>query len=140
MKSNLKISALGCITLVIVASLTGCTDAGSVLAEESAKFAICTLDQGQSCQVTAPAGTRVEKATLASPEDAIRVFGTVSSTAECEGFAAHAKSRSPKHITQAIINNVVVMPYGEVLPHNPSVKSACAASPYNVSLIVAKAP
>ena len=110
------------------------------MAEESAKFAICTLDQGQSCQVSAPAGAKVEKATLVASDDAVRVLSTVSSMSDCEGFAAHAKSRSPKHIAQATINNVVVMPYGEVMPHGPSVKTACATPPYNVALTVANAP
>ena len=129
-----------CFTLAIAASLAGCTDAGGVLAEESAKFAICTLDQGQSCQVSAPTGTKVEKAAVASTDDAVRVLGTVSSMNECESFAAHSKSHSPKHIAQATINNIVVMPYGEIVAHAPSVKTACAAAPYNVSLTVAKAP
>jgi hypothetical protein len=140
MKKSLRILTLSCFTLSTTAGMSGCTDAGGVLAKESAKFAICALDQGSSCQISAPAGTKVEKATVATADDAIRVSGTVSSVNECEGFAAHAKSRSPKHIAQATINNTVVMPYGEVLTHTPSIKSACATPPYNVSLTVAKAP
>lgn len=128
------------VSLSAAAALSGCMDAGAVLAEESGKFAICTLEQGQGCQVSAPNGTRFEKASVAAADDAIRVLGSVAGVSECEGFASHSKSRSPKHISQATINNVVVMPFGEVLPHEPSIKSACAKPPYNVSLTVAKAP
>jgi hypothetical protein len=140
MKSKLRMVALCCLAFGTTAGLLGCTNAGGTLAEESAKFAICTLDQGQSCQESAPTGAKVEKATVAASDDAIRVVGTVSSMSDCEGFAAHAKSRSPKHIAQATINNIVVMPYGEAMPHGPSVKTACATPPYNVALTVAKAP
>ena len=115
-------------------------DAGSLLAEEGNKFAICALDQGQKCEAHAPDGTKVEKASVASTDDAVRVLGVVKDKSECEGFAAHSKSRSPKHIAQATINSVVVLPFGEVLPHGPSVTTACATPPYNVSLTVAKAP
>jgi hypothetical protein len=77
---------------------------------------------------------------VAAADDGVRVLGTVNNMSECEGFAAHSKSRSPNHIAQATINNIVVMPFGEVMPHEPSIKSACAKPPYNVSLTVAKAP
>lgn len=125
---------------VAAAALSGCMDAGAVLAEESGKFAICTLEQGPSCHMSAPHGTKFEKASVAAADDAIRVLGTVASVTECEGFASHSKSKSPKHISQATINNVVVMPFGEVLPHEPSIRSACVNPPFNVSLTVAKAP
>lgn len=140
MKSNIRVAILSCMTIAIVTSLNGCTDAGGVLAKESAKFAICTLDQGQACQLLAPAGTKVEKATVASVNDAVRVIGTLNSMNECEGFAAHSKSSSPKHIAQAMINDIVVLPYGEIRAHATSVKIACVAPPYNVSLTIAKAP
>jgi hypothetical protein len=140
MKSKLRMAVLCCLAFGTSSGLVGCSNAGGTLAEESAKFAMCILDQGQSCQESAPAGAKVEKATVASLDDAVRVLSTVSSMSDCEGFAAHAKSRSPKHITQATINNIVVMPYGEVMPHGPSVKTACATPPYNVALTVAKAP
>jgi hypothetical protein len=140
MKSNLQLFASYGAAFAAVATLSGCMDGGSVLAEESNKFAICSLDQGQNCQVHAPDGTKVEKASVASTDDAVRVLGMVKDKSECEGFAAHSKSRSPKHIAQATINNVVVLPFGEVLPHGPSVITACATPPYKVSLTVAKAP
>lgn len=140
MKKSVRVITLSCLALITAVSILGCTDAGGAMAEEGAKYAICALDQGEGCKMAAPTGTKVEKATVASSDDAIRVSGTVSSMSECEGFAEHSKSRSPKHIAQATINNVVVLPYGEVLPHGPSVKTACATPPYNVSLTVAKAP
>lgn len=140
MKLNIRFVALSCLTLAIVASMTGCTDAGGVLAKESTKFAMCTLDQGQSCQLSAPSGTKVEKATVASADDAVRVQGMVRRKNECEGFAAHSKSGSPKHIAQAMINDIVVLPYGETMAHTNSVKTACATPPYKVSLTIAKAP
>jgi hypothetical protein len=140
MKLNVQFVVSYCGALAATVTLSGCMDAGSVLAEESGKFGICALDQGQNCQVHSPDGTKVEKASVASTNDAVRILGAVSTASECEGFAAHAKSHSPKHIAQATINNIVVMPYGEVMPHGPSVKTACATPPYNVSLTVAKAP
>ena len=140
MKSNLKIIPLCVSAMTIAAVLSGCYDAGAVLAEQSAEFAVCTLDRGKGCAVAAPAGTEVANTSVSSVDDAIRVLGNVSTMNECEGFAAHAKSRSSKHIAQATINSIVVMPFGEVVPLDQAIKIACATPPYNVSLTVAKAP
>lgn len=123
-----------------VATLSGCMDGGAVLAEEGNKFAICALDQGPNCQTPAPEGTKVAKASVASADDAVRILGAVKDKSECEGFAAHSKSRSPQHIAQAMINDVVVLPFGEAKPNDRSVTTACATPPYKVSLTVAKAP
>jgi hypothetical protein len=139
MKSNLRIIVGSCL-IATAAGLSGCSDAGKVLAEESTTFAICSLEQGQSCQLTAPAGTKAGTASLASTDDAIRLVGSVGSTSECESFAANSKARSPKFIVQATINNTVVLPFGEIIPHSSSVKTACATPPFNFSLTVAKAP
>lgn len=138
MKSNLRI-IVGSL-IATAAGLSGCYDAGKVLAEESTTFAICSLEHGQSCQLTAPAGTKASSASLVSTDDAIRLFGSVSSTSECESFAANSKVRSSKFIAQATINNTVVAPFGEVIAQSSSIKTACATPPFKVSLTVAKAP
>jgi hypothetical protein len=138
MKLNLQKSAYCATALTMAAVLAGCMNDGAALAEESGKFAICTLDQGQSCKVSAPIGAKVEKASLTADGDAIRVTSTVKSQSDCEGFASHAKSRSPKYMAQATINTTVVTPYGD-LPHEPSIQTACATPPYTVSITVAKA-
>lgn len=140
MKFNLQMPLLFGGALVAAGSLSGCWDGGSILAEESGKYAICVLDEGQSCPIRAPEGTKIEKASWAANDDAIRVTGVVKTESECEGFAAHSRSRSPKHVSQVTINNTVVMPYGEDSPSERALEMACAKPPYNVSLTVAKAP
>jgi hypothetical protein len=139
MKTNWRLTASFGATLTVALMLAGCTDEGSVLAEESSKYAICTLDEGQDCHVQAPTGVKVERTALTADGDAIRVLSTVSSRSDCEGFATHAKPRSPKYVAQAVVNDTVVTPYGE-MPHGPSVQTACATPPYRVALTVAKAP
>ena len=139
MKTNLRLIAPYGAALTVAFVLAGCMDGGSVLAEESSKYAICTLDEGKNCHAQAPSGAEVEKAALMADGDAIRVLSTLSSQSECEGFAAHAKSRSPKYVAQAMVNDTVVTPYGE-MPHGPSIQTACAKPPFRVSLTVAKAP
>lgn len=103
-----------CIAAVLV--LSGCMDAGAVLGEASGMYAFCTLDKGGQCKESAPIGTRVEKATYERLDDAIRVLAVLKTTDECESFAPHARSRSPKHVSQVMINNIVVLPFGEARP------------------------
>ena len=124
--------------LAASAALTGCKNEGGKFAEQSAKYGLCVLAKAQSCSLPDQHEAKVEKASVTSQNDAIRVSGVLKERTECENYAAHANLRSPDYISQAMINKIVVRPYGEPLAVN--VDSACAAAPYNVSLTVAKSP
>jgi hypothetical protein len=128
------------LTLSIIAaaiSLAGCSNAGADLAVQWRVFGLCQLNNEKPCSVELPTGSKFEPASVAAKDDAIRITSTVQSKAECEGFAERVFPL-PGAMAQVIVNNIVVQPYFS-LPVPDSIKSACATTPYNVSMIVARA-
>lgn len=123
-------------TVVVVATLAGCSSDGTKLARASEAFAECTLAQKSNCDATLEDGTQLtaKRATLFANDDSIRVTAVAQRDVDCMWFGSEAgKARN----TSVTINDITVKMYGDEL--DGAVTRACEGpGPHRVAVTVAK--
>lgn len=141
MKRIYGLSILAC-----AIALSGCTNDsdklrdGGNLAKASGDFAQCLLEHGEKCTLKAPSGATFENTSVASKDDAIRVYVKLVDRAECLKFAYRVVNFRAGYMTQTEVNNTVVAAYNVPWPIVDSLLVACkeGAPSYKASLTVAR--